>query len=98
MLINQKFGLCRYYGGNQNVFADVVIYNKILTIIVEIVKSNAKSEVIKVYFDKENTGRLFNLVKIKDFKTRFSGIEGLKKLDQFIKENNIKTKIEKQYY
>ncbi len=98
MFINQKIVLCRYYGDSQNVFVDAVIYEDTLTITVDLIKeNNHKSETIILSFDEENTKKLFNLVKIKEFEIRFCGIEGLKKLDQFCKDNKIKSIVKKHY-
>ena len=97
MLINQKFVLCRYYGAGQNAFADGEIYNNTLTITAELMKENSnKVETIIIFFDEENTRKLFNLVKVKDFKEKFCGVEGAKKLEQFCKENKIKSEIKRQ--
>lgn len=98
MYINQKFALCRYYGSDQNVFVDAEIYNDKFTMTIELTKEkNGKSETIILSFDEENTKKLFDLVKIKDFKERFCEVEGLKKFDKFCKDNQIKSKVKKSF-
>ncbi|MGI6608849.1 MAG: hypothetical protein ACOX1F_07785 [Erysipelotrichaceae bacterium] len=98
MLINQKFMLCRYYGNEQNVFVDAEIDDGSLCITTEITReNNFKSNIITLYFDKENTKKLFSLIKIKDFKDEFCGVKGLKKLEQFCKTNKIISKVKKDF-
>lgn len=94
MLINKKFVLCRYYGNRENVFADGEISNNSLTIKVEISKEGlSEPELTTIYFDEKNTRKLFNIVKVRDFESRFCGVEGLKVFEQFCKDNKIESKI-----
>ena len=97
MFINKKIVLCRYYGNEQNVFVDAEINDDSLYLTTVITKENKiKPEFITLFFDKDNTKKLFNLIKIKDFEASFCGIQGLKKLEQFCKENKIKSTVKKE--
>ncbi|NLZ75425.1 MAG: hypothetical protein GX914_02880 [Erysipelotrichia bacterium] len=96
MLIDRKLVLCRYYGKKQNVFADAEIKNSSLSIKIEISKEGSVSTDITIlYFNENNTRKIFDLIRIKDFEEEFNGVEGIKKFEEFCKKNKIESKMKK---